>query len=120
MKNLSRNSFEALKSAESLSKQIMTLSTGIIVLSATFLKDFFSKPIHLEILGASWIFLSISIILGLLSLGAIIDNMNRHKYDIHEGHARKMTLIQEIAFFLGIIGFWVFALLNMNLIQVPV
>jgi hypothetical protein len=79
-------SAEGLKAAADTTKQIITLSTGVIALSITFLEKII-QPVTAEgsrsvpwTISAAWIFFGLSIIAGVATLGAVtgtLDAMDR-------------------------------------------
>jgi hypothetical protein len=94
-----------------LLKQIITLSSGIIVLSATFIKDIFSNPFYVFIpLFLSWIVFSIAIIYALNCIDGItqsrIENDDRWK----KGATKNEAGYAKTFFIIGIIVFMIFAL----------
>lgn len=67
----------AFEFASDLAKQLITLSTGVLAISITFLKDIVgpekltTKPVLIRILGLSWFLLFITIVAGIWALSAL-------------------------------------------------
>jgi len=91
-------------------KQIITLSSGIIVLSATFIKTIFKQmnwTVFLLII--SWILLLLSIILGLKTISQIVRSRMNQNDDWYYDNEGKVTRCLFVA---GIFVFVIFALIN--------
>ena len=60
-------------------KQLITLSTAVLTLTATFLNNFLENAKHRDaarnVLIGSWAVLAVSIVIGLLVLGGLVGNM---------------------------------------------
>ena len=99
------------------SKQIITLSTGIVVLSATFLSDMPSIKIgSVNLLRISWGLFIVSILFGIVVIGGLIAQLNQGKPEKINAFAnpiRISSLIQIISFIGGLILFAIFAILNL-------
>jgi len=69
-------SAEGLKAAADFTKQVITLSTGVITLTVTFLEKIIqptagvSRPVPVTMFSA-WVFFGIAVIAGVATLGAI-------------------------------------------------
>jgi hypothetical protein len=110
---------EAMRSAMARSTQINTLATAVVVLSGSILKDKFTFTEYTKILGTSWIIMGLSLILGLLYLGAMSHRLGKVKtkedLDIKAySFARILLLSQELSFILGMIVFWLFLTINIE------
>ena len=74
-------SSEGLKAAADTTKQIITLSTGVIALTVTFLEKVLQpsagtmRSVPWSMFGA-WIFFGLAILLGVATLGAITGSLN--------------------------------------------
>jgi hypothetical protein len=70
---LSDTTAKAFDYAQDVTKQVLTLATGIIALTITFFKDFANHASYATevVMGCSWIFYLISVILGLWTLLAL-------------------------------------------------
>jgi len=115
---------EAAKAALEWTKQITTLATGTLVLSATFLKDLAPKDAagavrvaNPEYLRDAWLALAVSIVLGLLYLGAVSSFLSTARdirdVDIYRGVPRYLGLLHVLAFLVGMVLFVVFAVRNL-------
>lgn len=104
---------EAHKIALEWIKQIIALSTGIIVLSATFITEIFTKlNLSIWLLIFSWVLLLLSVIFGLETISVI--TASRIHDDDHwtSGSGQKKALATKWLFFSGIALFVIFALIN--------
>ena len=94
--------------AADLSKQLITLASGIIAITVTFSKDIFTgAPVGVENwLIASWIVFFISILGGIWSLMALtgtLDPINKEvKISIQEANCRIPALFQIVLFLVGL------------------
>ncbi len=104
----------ALDTMVEMSKQLIGLSTGIIVVTISFIR-FILPEVGLNsstsfFVIAAWILLIISIFCGFFSLGAIAATTNNEKvFDIKKGHSRKFLQAQQVLFILAFVLFVVFA-----------
>jgi hypothetical protein len=108
---------EAIRSAMARSTQITTLSTAVVVLSGSILKDKFIATEYTTILWASWIMMGLSLILGLLYLGSMSHRLGRvkTKEDLRMkviGLERILLLSQEVSFVVGMMMFGYFLAIN--------
>ena len=103
---------DAHKIALELLKQLITLSSGVLALSATFIKEFASVPIYLIIvLIVAWACLIASILFGLQSISAIVKSRLNPDFDWSEGTGKWTAAASKYAFVAGISFFALFALL---------
>ena len=106
---------EALKGALDLTKQQITLATGAIVFSGTLLKVLL-EPEEAAKLPSGWLFtswglLALSLMFGLFASGRYVTQLSESRYEIEDKLLVIFGRIQQVAFFLGIILFFVFAAL---------
>lgn len=98
-------------------KQIITIAAATVVLSATFIKDIFGgKIICKEVLLASWFSFLLSILVGVVVVGALAAHLNTGKVaelDIFRGSIKINALIQVILFMAGMVLFIAFVIANM-------
>lgn len=99
-------------------KQIITLSAGILVVSGTFIKDVFGKQIVAgNFLIASWIALCVCILFGILFMGSLCSIFARSKsaeVNLYSQPAQFLGVIHFLSFIVAIVGFAVFALRNLD------
>jgi hypothetical protein len=104
------------------SKQITTLATGTLVLSGTFIQMFFENELVKKgWILASWILMGISILFGVLYLGALCSllvragepNANVANLTIYSRPAVWIALIHVFAFLLGLVAFIIFVFANL-------
>ena len=98
------------------SKQITTLASGTLVLSATFVKDIFQGTVlHQWALVSSWLLFALSAIFGIILLGNIcflFSNQNEEPPSIYNGATRIIALIHCCSFGIGLALFFYFASYN--------
>ena len=63
---------DAHQIALELMKKLITLASGVVALSATFLEKMEADFFHIALLGSSWIALVVSIFCGLQTISAIV------------------------------------------------
>jgi hypothetical protein len=98
--------------AVDFSKQIITLASGVLALSATFLPKLTSVPLaSLIFLVLSWGTLTLSVYYGLNTISVIIKSRITSDDDWAEGEGQSSASNSKTLFFLGIIFFSVFAFL---------
>jgi hypothetical protein len=91
-----------------LTKQVITLSTALIALGVTFVKDFASTaPEDAQMwLALSWVAFLLSVVFGLLTLMACAGIIGRARdadsADPYKGNARAMGGLQLISFLVGL------------------
>lgn len=105
---------EAVKAALEWSKQILTLATGTLVLSGTFIKDIFKSSIkNPNLIMFSWILMSLSILFGILFLGKMVNILNEKKgEEVDVYSAKGVGIIHVAAFFFGLLFFIFFVYRN--------
>ena len=114
------NRRKAFEFADAWAKLLSSLATGIIVLSATFIKDIFPKDHALQdkgILFAAWVILGVSTLLGPIVLGALISNLSRadstRTLDVYAPTIQFLSVLQILTFTVGLILFSTFVGLNL-------
>ena len=92
----------AFEFASDLSKQLITLSTGIIVITITFTKDILIMfpQSRWKILGGAWTIYFISVIFGILHLMALTGALEQAKTEIPQS-AHLYNGIQFITFMIA-------------------
>jgi len=99
-------------------KQIITLSSGILVVSGTFMKDLFGEHIH----GRTWLLVSwgaicVSIVAGLAFLGALCSMLSRKKPEgvhLYSQPAQALGFIHVLAFLVAMVAFAGFSWTNLK------
>jgi len=98
-----------------LTKQLITLATGIIALTVTFKKDFFDNPAAASHLLAycTWYSLLASVGMGILTLSALTGNLDAKdeskKLTIFSTNVVVFSLLQFITFGVGLLCSILFA-----------
>ena len=107
---------DSVETYKDLTKFLITISTGVFVLSPAFLGNF--KEIDfLTCLFASWLCLVISIILGLLVLSSLAGTQNKNEYDIDNRLTKWLSRPQWFLLVLAIVLFGIFIGRNLILKQ---
>ncbi len=98
----------ALEYIDDLTVQLLTLSTGIITITITFIKNFLdyvqAKLIWIRL---SWLFLLLNIFFGILTKMAIAAHLSE-KYKEIQPNLELLSGIQIVFFFLGIVSLIIF------------
>lgn len=100
-----------------VAKQLITLASGAIVLSVSFL-DFVKGDDNLvpkcfELVIVSWVMLLFSIFSGLLALGSLATDAHRHaRFDIYKPTTRVCLGLQQLMFIAAFAIFVWFAIEN--------
>ena len=103
---------DAHKIALELLKQLITLSSGVLALSATFVEKFAAvTPWVISVLVLSWVCLIASILLGLEAISAIVKARLSPDFDWSEGRGKWTAAASKYSFVAGIALFAVFACL---------
>jgi hypothetical protein len=95
-----------------LMKQLITLASGVLALSATFVEKLQLVPVYLPIiLALSWGALVLSVFGGLQAISAIVKSrLDPEESDWSEGYGKVRARIAKYAFIVGISLFAVVAL----------
>jgi hypothetical protein len=103
---------DALPIALELMKQLITLSSGVLALSAVFLDRFrVSNPWDYLPLILSWAFLIASLITVLNVISSMVQSRLTPEREWHTGSAKTLGRISKVTFVLGISSFGLFALI---------
>lgn len=106
---------DSVKLVQDITKLLITLATGVLTLSATFLNNIVGDyPTSEFLIFVSWILITLSIVAGIFTLSSLV---NLLKNDIYEPFAPQTTapaIIQWITFVVGITFFWIFVIVNLN------
>jgi hypothetical protein len=102
---------KAFAFAQESTKQLLTLSTAVLALTLTFLKDVADKSAPKWIISVGWIGYVLSIVFGILTLMALAGNMEGEGGDssqpsIYAGNIRLLAGLQVLTF-IGALGFTV-------------
>lgn len=98
----------AYASVSDLTKQLITLGTGVVTLEVTFAKAFVEKMLaKSSLLQTSWVFLMLSIVVGIWVLmaltGSLAKNSPPASADIYKPNIRLPAFIQLVLFVLGMV-----------------
>lgn len=119
------NTEKAFDFALSTTQQVVSLSTGILALTITFLND---SALDTEgntriFLLASWLLLMISVIFGVLTMMALTGRLDPSRNEenpscdeedpsVYEGSIRDLSIIQMSTFLLGVLSTVIFGILT--------
>jgi hypothetical protein len=104
-KEIKLQAFETVRTWSSL---LITLSTGAIVFTATFRKEFVpaGEPLaNVPVLLGSWVALGFAILFGVFVLSTLAATLNKgdvSQLDVYKPVTRISALIQLVAFIVGI------------------
>ena len=106
---------ESIKLVQDITKQILTLTTGILALSATFIKILIPlSPVFTIILFFAWGLLTLSIIGGILTLSSIVHKLEESKYEPFAKCTVIPAIVQWSCFVVGFILLWIFVIINLS------
>jgi hypothetical protein len=113
IKPLDPRSQKALDYAQEAVKQLLTLATGIILLTLTFFKNFAASDSAAarDVIESAWIVLALSIVCGLIGLLSMTSHLWPRKEadrtnnppDIWKGELRWMGVAQVVLFGVGLV-----------------
>ena len=105
--DMSNSESRADKAALELLKQLITLSSGVLALSATFITRLNGiNDITLILLACSWVLLLISVFFSIQSISCIVPSRLSNNHKIwSEGYGRVSGMISKYCFFAGILIF---------------
>lgn len=109
---------KSIETALEWTKQIITLSAGILVVSGTFIKDLFGGSyVGSNYLIASWIALCVCIVAGILFMGSLCSLLAKGRASevaLYSQPAQSLGLIHFLAFMIAIGAFAMFSLKNLR------
>ena|SRR6266404_4429324 len=101
------------EAALELMKQLITLSAGVLALSATFIDKLPKAPSYmLTVLVLSWLALVFSLYCGLKTISAIVKSRLDGNQDWSKGDGKIYALCCEYGFVSGIVIFVLFAFVS--------
>lgn len=114
-KEITEGQKDSIKLVQDITKQLITLGSAILALSATFLKSIVgSYPLSIFLICISWILITISIIFGIITLASLVDKLKNNIYDPFATPTRTPAIIQWITFVIGITLFLIFVIVNLS------
>ena len=115
-----RNEPTADSTALELLRQLITLASGVLVLSSTFVDKLWSPNVMLQaLLAATWIILAGSIVAGLQAMSAMVQGALRPEFPWAKDAIRNWAAGSKWAFIIGIALFAVYAFLAAESIDRP-
>jgi uncharacterized membrane protein len=103
----------ALRAIADLTKIQMSLSTGAILVSATFLNDFYNDK-GLPLLMVSWLLFVISIVFGFFALGQYISQLAESEIKPRRSALEWLNLAQWVGLAAALVLFAIFVILNVT------
>jgi len=104
---------EHTKASLDYAKQLTTLSTGSIVLVATFLKDVFQNPIWLFLVVVSLIAFMISVIASVALHTLLVASFPGRDVEIDSAYLGLGALVSWVGFLIGLLALVIFAARNL-------
>ena len=108
----------ALQAIADWTRIVTSLSAGSIMLSATFLQQFYQGEAF-WLLVSSWELFGLSVFVGLIGMGQRISQLAESDFRVRGGTLENLGLIQSGAFLAAVITFFLFALQNISQISHP-
>ena len=101
----------AAETALELVKHLITLSSGVLALSATFVTMITGGPERwtVVLLGLAWLALTASVVAGLQTVSAIVKSRLDGNEDWSTGYGKKAATISKYSFVMGLALFAAFA-----------
>lgn len=112
---------EFLKLHTEYIKHFTTLSTGSVVIMATFLEKLFTNPISQWLVVISFSGFIVSIVAAVITYTFVLDAYYQKKWEDDHVHSSVVTyslIAMWLGFLVGIVSFAVFAILNLLFGQV--
>jgi hypothetical protein len=94
----------AAEAALELMKQLITLSSGVLALSATFIEKL--DPVgasYVAALVVGWLALVVAVVAALETISAIVKSRLSPEFEWSEGRGRKAAAISKYSFVVGIV-----------------
>lgn len=107
------NKLRALDAIQGLTKLLITLATGTVVLSATFLDNFYAGK-SLALLIIAWGCLGASVLVGVVALAQYISQLDSSDLTVRRGLLEWLNSGQSLLLFGGVALFAIFALRNVT------
>jgi len=106
---------DAHEVALELMKQLITLSSGVLALSATFIREFRIEQCgHKILLVLAWLSLSLSVFFGIQTISAIVKSRLNGDANWSTGEGKRNASGSKYCFLLGLVLFAAFALLSLG------
>jgi hypothetical protein len=106
-------SAKALSVIDDYTKLLIVLATGVVVLSATFLSNFY-RGYDLWSIVLSWVFCGVSVLVGLMARGAYISQLTAGRLRPRRDTLEFLNMVQWISLIVGVgfLGYGVIANVN--------
>jgi len=110
----------AAKHALELMKQIITLASGVLALSATFISHVPTENWLVRVLIAvAWLSLTLAVFFSLQTISSIVRGSLDPDFDWSEGYGRRAAALGKYFFVAGLAAFAIFAFLTVVLGGTP-
>src|SRR5438477_11872556 len=94
----------AADAALELMKQLITLSSGVLALSATFIENLEPVgPVFIGGLVVAWLALVVALIAALETISAIVKSRLKPEFDWSTGRGQKAAVVSKYSFVVGIV-----------------
>ena len=106
MSDISESQKKAFDFAQELTKQVITLASGIITITITFMTDFVGQTFPAgakTLLAVSWIFYILAVVFGVITLMGLTGSLADGEDSIKGTNMRRPAAIQHTSFILGLI-----------------
>lgn len=105
MTNIDETTKKSFEFAQDTTKQLITLSTGIVAITLTFFKDFApgSSDSARYLMTIAWVFFLVSIFFGVLHLLALTGALSGAPATVWNKNAVIASAFQQIAFMVGLV-----------------
>jgi hypothetical protein len=99
------NISKAFDVAQDISKQLLTLAAGIVVLTITFFSDFgkHAPSVAKDLLFVAWVIYTISLMCGIGTLQTLAGNLQQNNLDIYKGNTKLFSIVQYVTFVVALI-----------------
>lgn len=104
---------DALDAIADFTKLLVSLATGTVVLSATFLETFYEGR-SINLLITSWSLTGLSVLLGVVAFGQYIAQLAESNLKPRQSGVEYLNLAQLLTFAIGVALFAIFAVKNVT------
>jgi hypothetical protein len=104
---------QALSSAIALSRLLLSVAAGTIVLSGTLLQTIYVGR-SLCLLEIAWVLLGVSLLLGYLVHGRYVTQLAKSDLTVRRGRVEVYSLLQFLAIVAGLVCFAIFVVVNVG------
>jgi hypothetical protein len=109
---------DAHQVALELMKQLITLASGVIALSATFIEKFPTRWVLLPLLATAWVALLVCVFFSLQTISAIVKSRLAGDVEWSKNSGQRFARISKYTFLVGIFLFALFAFVSLLFIKI--